>query len=48
LRLTINKQLDLQSAWTEIGRLIAIGEGWYGRREVVQLYFIIVVAPFCG
>ena len=23
-------------------------EGWYGRRKVVQLYFIIAVALFCG
>ena len=43
-----NKQLDLQSALTEIGRVIALEEGWYGQRETVQLYFIIGVALFCG
>jgi hypothetical protein len=46
--LGINKQLDLQSALTEFGRVLAFEEGWYGQRETVQLYFIIGVALFCG
>ena len=46
--LGINKQLDLQSALTELGRIIAFQEGWYGQRETVQLFFIIAVALFCG
>jgi hypothetical protein len=46
--LGINKQIDLQSALTEIGRVIALEEGWYKQREVVQLYFIIVVGMIGG
>ena len=48
LGLGINKQLDLQSALTEMGRIVAIEEGWYARRETVQLYFTIVVALVCS
>jgi hypothetical protein len=32
LGLGINKQLDLQSALTEAGRILAIEQGWYGPR----------------
>ena len=46
--LGINKELDLQSALTEFGRILAVKEGWYGQREVVQLYFIAGVAFVCG
>jgi len=38
--LGINKQLDLQSALTEMGRLLAHGQGWYESRRDVQLAFI--------
>jgi len=48
LGLGINKQLDLQSALTEMGRIVAIEEVWYSRRETVQVYFIIVVALVCS
>jgi MFS family permease len=48
LGLGINKQLDLQSALTEIGRMLAIDGGWYAQRQTVQLYFIIVVALVCS
>ena len=48
LGLGINKQLDLQSALTEMGRIVAIEEVWYARRETVQVYFIIVVALVCS
>ena len=44
LLLGINKQLDLQSALTEIGRLLAHHQGWYDRRDVVQLAFVGGVA----
>lgn len=47
LALGINKQLDLQSALAEIGRHIALRQGWYERREIVQLYFIEGVAAVC-
>jgi hypothetical protein len=43
LLLGINKQLDLQTALTEIGRMMAADEGWYARRARVQLVFIGMV-----
>lgn len=43
LSLGINKQLDLQTALTEIGRMMAADEGWYERRAQVQLAFIVAV-----
>jgi hypothetical protein len=44
LALGINKQLDLQTAVTEAGRMLAHRQGWYDQREIVQLWFVIVVA----
>lgn len=41
--LGINKQLDLQTAVTEIGRLVAHAGGWYERRHEVQIYFMVAV-----
>lgn len=41
LLLGANKQLDLQSALTEFGRLLARAHGWYGQRALVQLWFIV-------
>jgi hypothetical protein len=38
--LAINKQLDLQSLLTEIGRQIAKHQGWMEQRRAVQLWFI--------
>lgn len=38
--LAINKQLDLQSALTEMGRMAAHQGGWYSNRHQVQLAFI--------
>jgi hypothetical protein len=45
--LGINKQLDLQTALTELGRLVAFGFGWYEERRAVQLWFVIAVALVC-
>jgi hypothetical protein len=45
--LGINKQLDLQSALTELGRILANAGGWYEQRQTVQVYFIIGVAVVC-
>jgi len=45
--LGINKQLDLQTALTEFGRVLADNQGWYDKRQVVQLWFIIGVASAC-
>jgi len=41
--LGINKQLDLQTALTEIGRILAHEQGWYEERRAVQAGFIGVV-----
>jgi hypothetical protein len=41
--LGINKQLDLQTALTEWGRILAFAGGWYEQRQIVQVYFIIGV-----
>jgi len=40
LALGINKQLDLQTALTEIGRIVAAKQGWYENRHKVQIIFI--------
>jgi hypothetical protein len=42
--LGVNKQLDLQTALTELGRILAVDEGWYAERHHVQKAFIIAVA----
>jgi len=41
--LGINKQLDLQTALTEIGRIVAYSGGWYGSRRTFQIFFILAV-----
>ena len=38
--LGINKQMDLQSAMTELGRMVAFSGGWYEQRRTVQIYFV--------
>jgi hypothetical protein len=42
--LGINKQLDLQTALTEFGRILSEQQGWYGKRRQVQLFFIFGIA----
>lgn len=42
--LALNKQLDLQSAFTEAGRIAAEKGGWYQDRRQVQLAFIAGMA----
>jgi hypothetical protein len=39
--LAINKQLDLQTLLTEIGRQIARHQGWMEQRRSVQFWFIV-------
>ncbi len=43
LFLCINKQLDLQSLVTVIGRRMAKQQGWYAQHRGVQLAFVIAV-----
>ncbi len=47
--LGVNKQLDLQSWFTMIGKRIAIEQGWYEQRRLVQKDFIIgLIALSCA
>jgi hypothetical protein len=39
--LCVNKQLDLQSLFTEIGRVIAYHQGWYEQRRGFQKWFVL-------
>lgn len=41
LLLAVNKQLDLQTAFTETGRCLSHAQGWYPWRGYVQMLFII-------
>jgi hypothetical protein len=41
--LGINKQLDLQSLLTNIGRIIANHGGWYEQRRTIQFWFVVAV-----
>ncbi|MCF3972670.1 hypothetical protein [Paracoccus salsus] len=43
LFLAVNKQLDLQSAITALGRCMAQAQGWYDNRFAVQLAFIAIL-----
>lgn len=48
--LGVNKQLDLQTWLTLTGRRIAVAQGWYEHRRIVQLFFGLFVglAAFGG
>lgn len=46
--LCINKQLDLQSLFTDVGRVLATHEGWYGQRRTVQRWFVLAIAAAGG
>jgi hypothetical protein len=41
LLLGINKQLDLQSLVTVVGKDLALSQGWYQQRRMVQTQFIV-------
>jgi len=43
IALGINKELDLQSALTELGRMVAVSQGWYANRQLVQTTFILAI-----
>ena len=46
--LGVNKQLDLQTALTELGKIAAHAGGWYENRRIVQLAFIVVLIATAG
>jgi len=41
--LAINKELDLQSAFTVAGRCLAKAQGWYEERRDFQRHFIFAL-----
>ncbi|MBW9113717.1 hypothetical protein JNB88_08735 [Rhizobium cauense] len=47
LFLGINKQLDLQSALMEMGRVVSRSGGWYEQRRTLQAIFTVVAVVFC-
>lgn len=46
--LCINKQLDLQSLLTAIGRVLAWHEGWFEQRREFQKWFILGALAIAG
>ncbi len=49
--LGVNKQLDLQTWFTEFGRDTAMSQGWYAYRRVAQTVFIaglLLLSLFCA
>ena len=43
LCLGLNKQLDLQTLFTQTGRDVAFAQGWYSSRRTVQFVFIAIL-----
>lgn len=41
--LCVNKQLDLQTLLTDIGRVLAARGGWYAQRRTVQRWFVVAI-----
>lgn len=41
--LGFNKQLDLQTCFTQVGRDMARSEGWYEQRRAVQVIFVVTI-----
>lgn len=48
LALCINKQFDLQSLFTDIGRAIAWHQGWIEKRRAVQKWFVLGIVAGAG
>ncbi len=46
--LCVNKQFDLQSLFTDIGRVFARRDGWYEKRRVFQKIFVTGVLAGSG
>jgi len=46
--LCVNKQLDLQSLFTDIGRVVARHQGWYDQRRDFQRWFVLAVLAGAG
>jgi hypothetical protein len=39
--LCVNKQLDLQSLLTEVGRIVSVQQGWYEERRAFQKWLVL-------
>jgi hypothetical protein len=48
LALCVNKQFDLQSLFTDIGRVIAWHQGWIENRRAVQKWFVLGIVAGAG
>lgn len=48
LLLSINKELDLQTALTAAARCIAKADGWYADRRSIQITFIFAIIAISG
>jgi hypothetical protein len=46
LFLGVNKQLDLQTLFTDVFRIISKEEGWYSERKFFQKKFIVFISTF--
>jgi hypothetical protein len=46
--LCLNKQLDLQSLFTDLGRVLAREQGWYAKRRGVQEAFVLLILMGSG
>ncbi len=46
--LCLNKQLDLQSLFTDLGRVLAREQGWYAKRRGVQEAFVLILLIGAG
>jgi hypothetical protein len=42
--LGVNKQIDLQTWLTRVGRQMATAQGWYDQRATVQMIFVLTIA----
>ncbi len=42
--LSLNKQIDLQTWLTDVGRRIAKAQGWHDQRAAIQTFFVVAVA----
>ena len=46
--LGVNKQLDLQTLFTQLARDLAMAQGWYEERRRYQVAFIIAIGLLGG
>jgi hypothetical protein len=42
----MNKQLDLQCLFIAVVKKIALAQGWYSQRQILQIFFVAFVAVF--